>query len=276
MTSTSTTRRLRDAESGDAGRGDGPGLEPDWMSWLAAAPTTPSAPVAPASAVGDPVVADLGEELGDDEESLGTTAQRIAAIERSVRKDSAARRRRRIRARVVVATTGVVVVLGAGTAVFAIGGEATSTKSPDSELLPSPATSASPAPTPAATQRPWCPDAATGVPISGSGPGDTTTGPGEIMHLNYQMYVRRDAVAARSVFAPGAMAAPLESTQAAVAAIPAGTQHCVYITPDGPDRYRVTVNEKRPDGSKPVWDSVATTATQADGRVMITAITAAG
>ena len=53
MTSTSTTRRLRDAESGDAVRGAAPGLEPDWMSWLADAPTTAPAPVTPASVVGN-------------------------------------------------------------------------------------------------------------------------------------------------------------------------------------------------------------------------------
>ena len=268
MTTTPATR-TRDAESGDAGRTDGFELEPDWMSWLA------DAPAAQAGAVRGPVDAELGEEVGVDRESLGTTEQRIAAIEQSVRKDSAERRRRRIRARVVVAAAGAVVVLGGGGVVLlTTGGGPTSAENPRAE--PSPSIAPSPAPKPSAAQRPWCPDAATGAPISGAGPGDTTTGPGEILHLNFQMYVRRDAVAARSVLAPGAMAAPLESTQAAVAAIPAGTQHCVYITPDGPDRYRVTVNEKRPDGSTAVWDNVATTGIQNDGRVMITSITAAG
>jgi hypothetical protein len=129
---------------------------------------------------------------------------------------------------------------------------------------------------PAATPAPWCGDLNQGSKVRGAGPGDLSSGPAEILRLNHKFYVERDAAGMREVFAPGATVAPVEATQAAIAALPAGTQHCVHITAVAPDRFAVTVEERYQGGQTQAWDTVVSTGVQPDGRVLITSITAAG
>ena len=129
---------------------------------------------------------------------------------------------------------------------------------------------------PAAAPEPWCGDLNQGSKIRGAGPGDLSSGPAEILRLNHKFYVERDAAGMREVFAPGATVAPIEATQAAIAALPTGTQHCVHITVLAAERFAVTVEERYPGGQTQAWDTIVSTGVQPDGHVLITSITAAG
>lgn len=97
-------------------------------------------------------------------------------------------------------------------------------------------------------------------------------GAAEILDLEHAMYVARSAEATRTVMAPTAKVAPIEATRAAIATIPANTQHCVHIVPVAPDRLGVTVEERRPDQTVSTHDLLITTAREPDGRILIASI----
>ena len=103
-------------------------------------------------------------------------------------------------------------------------------------------------------------------------PNRPRTGPGQILWLEYQMYVQRNADAARQVLAPSALAAPIEETRAAINAIPKGTEHCVHIVALAADRFSVKVEERLGADTTQTWDLVVTSAIQLDGRSLIAAI----
>lgn len=120
----------------------------------------------------------------------------------------------------------------------------------------------------------WCHGVDSANLIVSDRPGDLSSGPGVILAQQFSLYARRDVTGVRAVLAPDAQAASEVATRAAIDATPIGTKHCVTIRPDGPDRWAVQVSEQRPDGSTPQWDQTVSTAKQADGRVLITSITA--
>ncbi|MGB3676764.1 hypothetical protein [Antrihabitans stalactiti] len=122
----------------------------------------------------------------------------------------------------------------------------------------------------------WCPETVVGALITGAGRGDFESGPGLILRMNHAIYVERDADAARSVFAQGAAVASPAETRSALAALPAGVQHCVRISPLVGDRFAVSVEERYPSGRNQLWDTVVSIGRQSDGRLLITAVTPAG
>lgn len=174
------------------------------------------------------------------------------------------RRRRRV---VVTAATPLVTigVAAAGVALVAARNDA----------LASPPTLA------AAHTTPWCATEVSATRVvsneSGAALGTDTQAPRgatQVLDLEHQMYVARSADGVRAVIAPEAKIAPRDATRAAIAALPTGTQHCVYIVALSPNRLGVTVEEKRPDTSVVTHDLVVTTAQQPDGRTLILAISA--
>jgi len=85
-------------------------------------------------------------------------------------------------------------------------------------------------------------------------------------------YLSRDMAAVNAQLAPGVTVKPDEFA-AAIAAIPAGTDHCVLTTPLGPSQYRVTLIERRPGGEQKRFASAMTTQRTPDGTsAVITAI----
>lgn len=78
-----------------------------------------------------------------------------------------------------------------------------------------------------------------------------------IARIEDAYYVSRDISAARAQLSAGI---DLDSAafEAAVAAIPVGTDHCVLTSPLGSSQYRVTVIERRPDGEEKRFSSAMT------------------
>lgn len=214
------------------------------------------------------------ERYGYGEVSVDT-ADRIAQIKDEFAETTQTKRARRRRAKVVVAVaTGVVAVGLIATGVVLLGSDgdtAPTVAAPPLAATPTSATQPSQPPA-AATPANLCPAVSEGGRVSGNGAGDTTTAVGQIFYSQYQMYVDRNADAARSVFAPGAAVAPLDATRAAIAAIPAGTTHCVHVLTLSPTEYAVTIDERHVDGSTQRWDNRITVGPQPDGRPLITAI----
>lgn len=126
----------------------------------------------------------------------------------------------------------------------------------------------------------WCAPVESAARIVGNGRGKTpdqpgATGPQVILWQQFAWYTLRDADAARAVLAADAVAAPVESARAAVAAIPTGTKHCVTITPLAPDRWDVRIDESHPDGAQAHWQQTVTTALH-EGSTVITSVVAGG
>ncbi|WP_052314471.1 hypothetical protein [Nocardia thailandica] len=86
--------------------------------------------------------------------------------------------------------------------------------------------------------------------VSGFGPGDTSSGPGAILGFNYAYYVQRSAEQARRFLTADALVGPGDRLQAGIDAVPAGTRHCVTISPlvrlGDADLWAVTVTEYHP------------------------------
>ncbi|WP_157116501.1 hypothetical protein [Nocardia vaccinii] len=111
-----------------------------------------------------------------------------------------------------------------------------------------------------------------GTAVRGDGPGGTDTGPHAILGFDYAYFVLRDGAAARNFVAPTAAVGPADQIQAGIATVPTGTQHCLSITVDGPDRYHVEVTTRHGRDAPQIYQQIVTTATTA-GHVLITAIT---
>ncbi len=93
-----------------------------------------------------------------------------------------------------------------------------------------------------------------------------------IARIEDAYYLSRDMAAVNAQLAPGVTVKPDEFT-AAVAAIPAGTDHCVLTNPLGPSQYRVTLIERRPGGEEKRFATAITTQRSPDGTsAVITAI----
>ncbi|WP_280427901.1 hypothetical protein [Nocardia brasiliensis] len=185
-----------------------------------------------------------------------------------------AARRHRLNQRVMIgaAVTAVAVAAAVGALVLTHGSGTDAAGVAPASPAPSLTTAAVATPVPPA----WCHGVNSANLIVSDGPGDLTSGPGVILAQQFSLYARRDVTGVRAVLAPDAQAASEVATRAAIDATPPGTKHCVTIRPDGPDRWAVQVSEQRPDRSTPQWDQTVTTAKQADGRVLITSITAGG
>lgn len=119
-----------------------------------------------------------------------------------------------------------------------------------------------------------CPSIDDGIVVRGNGPGGTTTGAQAILGFDYAYFVLRDAVAARGFLAPVSTVGPVNQIQGGIATVPEDTRHCLAITADGPDQYRVELTTRRGHDAPVIYRQIVTT-TPIAGRVLITAIASA-
>lgn len=231
----------------------------DWRTWLPTGTEQPCEGAGTDGASEDEFVAEFV-----DDDPVGALAADVR------RRSQAAAARRAVRTRVVGlgGAVGLVAVLAAGVMVWSQRGDSHAA-APAAAVVAATSTAAAPV---------WCPESATPAKIVGRGRGRApdapgATGPQVILWQQYAWYRLRDADAARAVLAEDAVAAPVESARAAVAAIPTDTQHCVTITPLAADRWDVRIDELHADGSQEHWQQTVTTATQG-GRTVITSILA--
>jgi hypothetical protein len=110
--------------------------------------------------------------------------------------------------------------------------------------------------------------------VRGDGPGGTDTGPNAVLGFDYAYFVMRDAAAARNFVAPTAAISPVDRLQAGIATVPAGTQHCLSIAADGPDRFLVDLTTRHGHDEPSSYRQIVTTTTTS-GHVLITAINSA-
>ncbi|MFD4351530.1 hypothetical protein ACFWPX_03175 [Nocardia sp. NPDC058518] len=113
--------------------------------------------------------------------------------------------------------------------------------------------------------------------FTGSGPGDTTSGPAAILGFNPAYYVDRSAELARRFLTSDSTIATGDRLQTGIDAVPTDTRHCVSIASlniNGESaRWTVTVTEFRP-GTEP-WIATQTVTTRTSDRVtLISEITA--
>lgn len=104
----------------------------------------------------------------------------------------------------------------------------------------------------------WCPAHVTGNRVVGSGPGDLTSEAGVILRMQYAYYVQRDPAAVRNLLTPDAQVAPEQATRDAISALPAGTRHCVTMTPLSDGQWDTTVDERRPGTAPTSWRQTIT------------------
>ncbi|MFG1796601.1 hypothetical protein [Nocardia sp. NPDC049149] len=83
--------------------------------------------------------------------------------------------------------------------------------------------------------------------VRGNGTGSTDSGPDVILAFQYAYYVSRSGIAARSLTTPDAYVPAVDVIAAGIESIPAGTQHCVLITPMPDGRFDVVITEIRPN-----------------------------
>lgn len=249
------------AADGDAG----------WLGWV---DDPDAAPLVPGGR--GTVFDDQAQQVDERERPLAAVDDPVAELAAQTRRraDHAMRRRRAFeRFASAAGTVAAVAVVGGGAWLALAGGQ-------NSSAAPKPAPTAVPAvettPPSARTAAPvWCEEVQTPGRVVSASAGDRATAIGVILFQQYAWYELRDADAVRSVLAADAVAASVEATRAAIATTPAGTRHCVTITPVTGDRFSVHIAERHPDESEVSWDQVVTTA-QRDGAVVITSITAGG
>ncbi|WP_280426430.1 helix-turn-helix domain-containing protein [Nocardia carnea] len=123
-----------------------------------------------------------------------------------------------------------------------------------------------------------CRQAAVGAVISGTGRGDTLSGPGAIFAFEYAYYQQRSGQAAREVVAADASVPSAEQIQRGIDSLPPDTRYCVEIDTTtvtaGPDyqQWTVTVTQQRPGQDPRPNTQLITTAHDTTGCTVITAI----
>ncbi|MEV6340922.1 hypothetical protein AB0M12_40160 [Nocardia vinacea] len=145
---------------------------------------------------------------------------------------------------------------------------------------PQPATVASSTPSQVAvsgsTSAAQCPAERVGDTITGNGAGGLDSGPGVIFAFQYAYYVTRSGVATREFVAPNASVSPAGTIQQGIDGIPAGTTHCISITPGTfVGQYLVQVTEHRPDSTSITYKPQIVTTARVGNQTLITGIGAA-
>ncbi|MEU6562620.1 hypothetical protein [Nocardia nova] len=172
----------------------------------------------------------------------------------------------------IVAAVTVVVVVVILTTIHA-GRRHTRMSTPPPSSAP-----ATPAVDPHATDR--CRQSVAGLSVSGTGSGDTRTGPGVILAFNRAYYVTRTGADAATFLAPDAEGITRDGSrypltpgglQAGIDKTPADTRYCVSIEPDS-DRWQIEITEQVGYEITAITHELVTTATH-DGRTLITTIT---
>ncbi|QBS38970.1 hypothetical protein DMB37_01425 [Nocardia sp. CS682] len=82
--------------------------------------------------------------------------------------------------------------------------------------------------------------------VRGNGTGSTASGPDVILAFQYAYYVSRSGTDARAVTTPDAAVPSVEVISAGINSVPAGTQHCVLVSPMADGRFDVVITEIRP------------------------------
>ncbi|WP_228001206.1 hypothetical protein [Nocardia australiensis] len=145
---------------------------------------------------------------------------------------------------------------------------------------PAPAPTAAPNPSPPArpalTPTAECPARSVGNIIQGNGQGGADSGPAVILAFQYAYYVSRSSELARTVVAPDAAVSPAPEIQQGIDTIPAGTTHCVTITPGAfAGQYLVRISEYRPGIKAVAYNAQLVTTARSGDQTLITAIAAA-
>ncbi|WP_433715562.1 hypothetical protein ACQP2U_17020 [Nocardia sp. CA-084685] len=121
-----------------------------------------------------------------------------------------------------------------------------------------------------------CPAERVGGTITGNGAGGMDSGPGVIFAFQYAYYVTRSGVATREFVAPNASVSPAGTIQQGIDGIPAGTTHCISITPGtSVGQYLVQVTEHRPDSTSITYKPQVVTTARVGNQTLITGIGAA-
>ncbi|MFC9871736.1 hypothetical protein [Nocardia salmonicida] len=111
--------------------------------------------------------------------------------------------------------------------------------------------------------------------VTGSGPGDTTSGPAAILGFNHAYYVDRSVEYARRFLTSDSAITTGDRLQTGIDAVPAGTRHCMSISPLNTNgesaRWAVTVAEFRPGTERWIARQTVTTRT-VDGAILISEI----
>ncbi|MFD6163312.1 hypothetical protein ACFWF7_40215 [Nocardia sp. NPDC060256] len=97
--------------------------------------------------------------------------------------------------------------------------------------------------------------------VRGNGTGSTTSGPDVILAFQYAYYVARSGADARAVTTTDASVPSAEVIGAGIKSVPAGTQHCVMITPMADGRFDVVITEIRPDAAVRTYRQFVTVTT---------------
>ncbi|WP_062989339.1 hypothetical protein [Nocardia anaemiae] len=145
---------------------------------------------------------------------------------------------------------------------------------------PQPATVASSTPSQVAvsgsTSAAECRAERVGDTITGNGAGGLDSGPGVIFAFQYAYYVTRSGAATREFVAPNASVSPAGTIQQGIDGIPAGTTHCISITPGASvGQYLVQVTEYRPDSTSITYKPQIVTTARVGNQTLITGIGAA-
>ncbi|MFZ2177594.1 MAG: hypothetical protein WAW17_26920 [Rhodococcus sp. (in: high G+C Gram-positive bacteria)] len=169
----------------------------------------------------------------------------------------------------LLAGGGAVAAVVAGLGVWALGG--------GQDAQPAAATARTPTAAPTSSERPhpWCdPASAVDGVVIGNGPGGTDSGPAAILAFDFAYYVQRSGEAARAVVTADAVG--IDTTNGLQGAfdteIPVGAQHCVTIRATTPERFLVTLRERRTSGEETSYDQQVITTRVVDGRHLIASI----
>ncbi len=118
-----------------------------------------------------------------------------------------------------------------------------------------------------------CPSERIGSTVRGNGPGGDASGPEAILAFQHGYYVARSGEQARAVVAPDAAVPSAADIQRGIDTIPAGTTHCVTITPGAfVGQYTVVITEYRAGSPPRGYNPQLVTTMQIGNRTLITAI----
>lgn len=118
-----------------------------------------------------------------------------------------------------------------------------------------------------------CPTERIGSTVRGNGPGGDASGPEAILAFQHGYYIARSGEQARNVVTPDATVPSAADIQRGIDTIPAGTTHCVTITPGAfVGQYTVVITEYRPGAPPLSYNPQLVTAVQIGNRTLITAI----
>ncbi|MBF6335381.1 hypothetical protein IU450_05735 [Nocardia abscessus] len=127
-----------------------------------------------------------------------------------------------------------------------------------------------------ATPGAQCPAERVGNRIQGSGVGGFDSGPAVIFAFQHAYYVNRSGEQVRSTTTTDAAVQTADAIQRGIDTIPAGTTHCVAITPGAfAGQYIVVVTEHRPGQQPIIYNPQLVTTTKDGDRTLISAITRA-